>query len=274
MSAVRNPVSVRRRLIVLRPHPWYLILALALIASVLTTSDLSASADTRIGNVAAVRKCDTDRSHWYGRATNTTSKTSDTIGTGITTTMPGSYYAPKGSTDDEAGWIAHPAGLATQAPHSAFELGWFQGLWPYPGTDYGMQFSFPQGYETINNGAKGGVLTGALPKGHEVEFDSAAANFAISVSITEVKPKHLIFGADTHYKVSFPRENFSQGEVTVKKGAWMGGNDGKGSVLSGYYEVPPSGGGGFLKWHSFTMCDNSPYFIKSKGSNEWQNGGK
>lgn len=234
---------------------------------VTVSASSATAATTRFLAARKVNTCTTDRSHWYGRAVNTTAGTGQTLGTEIVTTMPRSYFAPKGTTTDEAGWIASARSLA-----SSFELGWFNGRWPYPGMGFGTQFTTPHGYSTTNDGAKGTILTGALTKGDKLEFESADAKDGVTVTIEDLTKKRLLYGISLVLTISAPRVNFSQGEVTIKKGAWMGGNGGKGSVVTGYYQVP--GTASFVKFHSFGMCDNKPYFIKRTGAGQWQNGGK
>jgi hypothetical protein len=52
----------------------------------------------------------------------------------------------------------------------------------------------------------------------------------------------------------------------------MGGNHGRGEISYGLYE--PRNSQNFRRWASFSMCDNSPYWIRRLGHNEWKNGGK
>lgn len=222
--------------------------------------------------VSGISKCPTNGKHWYGRAVNTTAHTSSTAGTEIIVNMPSSYFAPKGSTTDEAGWIFNIRRLIQGLPASSYELGWFNGRWPYPGMGYGTQFTTPHGYSTTDDGKQGVILTGKLAKGHKLEFESADAGEGVTGTIKDLTAKHLLYGNSLVLKISTPRGNLSQGEVTIKTGAWMGGNGGKGSVVTGYYQVPDTAN--FVKFHSFGMCDNKPYFIKRKGTGQWQNGGK
>ena len=106
-------------------------------------------------------------SHWYAEALSGTGS----IGTEIRTNMLASYYAPAGTTTDEAAWLFN-AGIIGQND-SAVELGWFQGYWPYSGPNYGHFFSYPQGYETEDGGAnlnKGWIQTGRLPASTQLQF--------------------------------------------------------------------------------------------------------
>jgi len=240
-----------------------LAVVLAGAASVVIAPAVPATAAVTATKVA---KCPTVRGHWYGGAWT---GTGESIGTEVNTIMPSSFYAPHNTTTDEAAWIYDPK----TPKRNAIELGWFQGLWPYPGRGYGHNFRYAQGYDTFNNGAYGAILTGRLPA-NEMQFKIAdVGGTGTALQISDIKTGRFYYAANILYNVHGPRVNLSQGEVANGgKGAWMGGNHGRGEISYGLYE--PRNSQNFRRWGSFSMCDNSPYWIRRLGHNEWKNGGK
>lgn len=182
----------------------------------------------------------------------------------IITNMPSDFYAPTGSGTDEAAWVVNSS-------TNAVELGWFQGYWPYPGPGYGQNFAYPQGYYTLNDGGTGSIATGQLPASHVYYFQISNANTGATVEIIDDTVGYNYYTSNLGYVVNYPRTNLSQGEVTVTTGAWMGGNNGTGTTSWGYYE--PANSPSYYAWGSFSMCDNAPYWIQSKSSYSWKNGG-
>ncbi|MGA7913023.1 MAG: hypothetical protein WCC30_15955 [Candidatus Dormiibacterota bacterium] len=189
--------------------------------------------------------------------------------------MPASYYAPSGDATDEGDWILNWNLLGQ--PNSAVELGWFMGRWPYQTQGYGQFFSYPQGYVTEdggNNLAKGWILTGQLPSSQQMQFQIADAESEpnLAIQIYDATSGVLYYAANyPSYYVQPSRTNFSMGEVTGGTGPWMGGNGGGGTTSWGYFE--PANTQSFAPWGSFSMCDNSPYWITAKSSYSWKNGG-
>jgi hypothetical protein len=223
-------------------------------------------------DVTAQSVCPTDGYHYYGRAT---SGTGTTTGTLVVSNMPANYYAPSGQTTDEAAWLYDPNTYGSHQQYSAIELGWFQGYWPYPGPGFGQNFGYPQGYVTYSNGSTGVLLTGALPASQPLAYRIEGADntqYGADIDIYNNNTGQVYYYQGiTSYYVTYPRTNMSQGEVVQTAGAWMGGNNGGGTTSWGYYE--PQGTTTFNAWGSFSMCDNSPYWIISKSSNSWKNGG-
>lgn len=135
-------------------------IALLMIAAGIATSLAVAHAVVLVPvNVSAQSTCGTDYIHWYGRAT---SGTGSSWGTEMIINMPWGFYAPTGTSTDEAAWVIDEQ-LHIGDPHSGLELGWFQGYWPYPGSGYGQNFAYPQGYITFDQGNTGFIITGQLP---------------------------------------------------------------------------------------------------------------
>ncbi len=189
--------------------------------------------------------------------------------------MPSTYYAPPNTTTDEAAWLFDADTAGTHQNDSAIELGWFQGYWPYAGEGYGQNFAYPQGYDTFNNGAYGNIVTGALPPSDQLQFYISGAGGGIvggtTLNIYNVSTGIYYYTTSSTYYVTYPRTNFSQGEVAGGQGAWMGGNNGGGTTSYGYSQ--PGGQSTFYPWTGFGECDNAPYFITQLSANSWKNGG-
>ena len=205
--------------------------------------------------------CGTRGYNWYGQAT---SGTGSTEGTRMTINMPANYYAPGETTSDEAAWLIDFSIASPGVPNSGTELGYFTGYFPYNGLTYGS----PVAYYTINDGG-----TGYVPNATAIP---ASTQQAFTISLYGGDLSAPTFAEDISYSVDYPRTNMSQGEIASQVqyndgSAWMGGNSGGGTTAWGYYQ--PSGNPNLYAWGSFTMCDNSPYWIYSKAANSWKNGG-
>lgn len=233
----------------------------------LALASVAFEATTSTAPVLAVSAC--SGPNLYARAQ---SGTGTTAGTRMLTDMPANYYAPKNTGTDEAAWLINWPLVEGGYADSAVELGWFQGIWDYTTSDYMDNFAYPQGYETEDGGgypSLGWVETGQLPASTQLQFQIVADGGGDDIGTSSDPTKYA--GYDQNQSVTAPRTNMSQGEVAGGAGAWMGGNSGNGTTSYGYFE---SSSGSWGHWGSYTVCENSPYWITSLSSYSWKNGGK
>lgn len=248
-----------------RRLPAFMLAVLALTAHALFFDGMS--------TVVAQSTCAHQPTQWFARAT---SGTGTTWGTAISTNMPATYHAATHNTATLAVDLVDYATLGQ--PDSAVELGWWQGYWMYPGYDFGQDFAYPQGYYTYDGGSSGWPLTGQLPASHSFLFQISNGEVAGNLNL-DVHDQSGSWGdfnvTDPNYFVSYPRTNVSNPQIVVQQGytrdVWLGGNGGSGTTSWGYYQ--PQNSQTFLAWGSFTMCDDSPYWIQAKSASSFKVGG-
>jgi hypothetical protein len=232
--------------------------------------------------------CATRGQNWYGLA-NAPVGAGTADGAYIRELMPQSYYAGTDATSDEAVWVVNNTWLynnyqGNYSENGGWELGWFMGVWPYS-TSYQYYYN-PHGYDTIFNGAFGSILNVSdLPtNGDSVEYlvswvdTTCPYNEIVDLYTNTIYYQTAGCYTSSSIEVPTPRDNQSQGEIASKvsgdpEGSWMGGNSGSGVTSHADYQAISDHN--FYPWGSYSMCDNSPYWIEnsSEGSNAWKNGG-
>ena len=235
----------------------------------------------------AVATCPTTGINWYGRASApTNSGTSN--GDYIQEAMPASYYAASGAATDEAVWSINMVWANKNMKehdyqyNGAFELGWFMGEWPYA-SSYTFYHN-PHGYYTIWDGVAGVIPNDSDIPDHDVMrfrlgYTNTACPILLIYDVTTTVNYWAITSCPASYNpiIPTPREDISQGEVAdatgSPQGTWMGGNSGSGVRSTAWYQSYSNDD--YYPWGSYSMCDNSPYWIQAINStNEWKNGGK
>lgn len=236
----------------------------------------------------ATSSCPNGNQNWYARATAPTNAgTSD--GSNIIESMPdaGTYNVGAQGGTDEAAWVVNYTWLAENAAgddasNGGFEIGWFMGIWPYA-TSYTYYYN-PHPYYTTFNGTNGTLMSSNdLPEnGDSVRYlsgydDTTCPNLDVFNVTTGDDIVNSGFCTDNNgIIVPTPRDNLSQGEVASndpgnQESAWMGGNDGNGLDSTGHYQDDSNHN--YYNWGSFATCSNTPFWINTVSSNEWENGG-
>jgi hypothetical protein len=239
-----------------------------------------ASATTCPGTGAGV-------THWWGLA-QASLGAGTAEGSYITEPMPTTYFSASNASNDEATWVINTTWVgANQAGNDAsngsFEVGWFQGTWPYsPSYPF---YHEPHAYETTFGATVGLILnTSDLPfNGNNLRFlieyvDTSCPTTTVYDLTTSVYyyQTNTCFGNNS-IVIPTPRFVQSQGEVSTVSsggngGTWMGGNSGNGLLTKAYYQSFSDNN--FYAWGSVNAtCNNLPYWITVAGSNSLKNGG-
>ena len=234
--------------------------------------------------VASATACQTGGSNWYGRAIAPVGA-GTAEGSAMLESMPATYYAGVNATSDEATWMinstwAYQNEIGNYTSNGAWELGWFQGIWPYsPSHPF---YYAPHAYATTFNGYSGAILNASdLPmNGDYVQYlVSYVGSSCPGNSVWDENTSTYYYQSNSCSGSSIiiptPRFAQSQGEVADgtgnPQGTDMGGNGGNGLQSSASYQALSNNG--WYNWGSFSTCNNSPYWITSNSSNSWTNGG-
>lgn len=241
------------------------------------------------GVASAASACQSNPYHWYASATAPTGAgTAD--GSNIAEMMPKTYYTGANTTTDEAAWVVNgywanqnASPTNNYAHNGGFELGWFQGVWPYSASY--VYYSSPHAYMTSFNGTYGAILNStALPKNGDLIYfqlgwvDTLCNDNRVWDAQTGVNYyQSSTCSTSTSSEVPTPRFNYSQGEVASSvagdnQGSWMGGNSGSGIVTLAQYQSASDHS--YHNWGSYSTCSDLPYWITGNtAGNTWINGG-